>query len=290
MTPPLEDAIGVLVRVAGDGAPSEPSDVSLDEPTSDAAPEAATVGRSVLLDNPSGVPPEATAVGIVDVVAVARTVGLNVPPDPPPDAPREAATVGGSVPLDPPSVVSPETAAVGNVEAVSAPGLVGGDVPPDTSEDADGVGTVVPAESSDDRGVGAKDSPDALVVNSVGTVVPSDSSDDRGVGAEVSPDTSVVAGVGAGEESPSSGQVTVSVGKAYIVRGSLQRNEMRASLHRITRTCSETLKTYLSNAGILNAFLEAATDRLFNVIGIVTCLQSYGYRGGHLHARGARRT
>jgi len=244
----------------------------------------------VVTDPSSDVSLEATIVDVVDEAVVAIPEGLNVPPELPPDAPPEAATVGGSVPLDPPSVVSPETAAVGNVEAVSAPGLVGGDVPPDTSEDADGVGTVVPAESSDDRGVGAKDSPDALVVNSVGTVVPADSSDDRGVGAEVSPDTSVVAGVGAGEESPSSGQVTVSVGKAYIVRGSLQRNEMRASLHRITRTCSATLKTYLSNAGILNAFLEAAPYRFLDLRGSIAPLQTHGHHRGDPHAGVPRRT
>jgi hypothetical protein len=193
--------MGVLVRVAGDGATSDPPDVSLDEPTFDAALEEATVGRSVVpLETPSGVPPEATGVGIVEVVAMPGMVGGDVPPESPPDASPEAATVGGSV-------SSPVAADVGNVDAVSASRLVGGDVPPDPSEDMDDVGAVVPATSPDGGGVGS----------SAAT-----SDDASGVGTKVSPDTPVVAGVGAGEESPpSSGQVTVSAGKAYgcIVRG-----------------------------------------------------------------------
>jgi hypothetical protein len=78
---------------------------------------------------------------------------------------------------------------------------VGGVVPPDTSEDANVVGDVVvsPDASEDD-----------IVV---GNIVPAESTDDGEV------DTLVVPGDGAGEEPSSTGQLTVSAGKACIVRG-----------------------------------------------------------------------
>jgi hypothetical protein len=81
---------------------------------------------------------------------------------------------------------------------------VGGVVPPDTSEDANVVGDVVvsPDASEDD--------------DVVGSIVPAESTDDGEVGIE---DTLVVPGDGAGEEPSSTGQLTVSAGKACIVRG-----------------------------------------------------------------------
>jgi hypothetical protein len=89
--------------------------------------------------------------------------------------------------------------------AYPPPNVVGGVVPPDTSEDANVVGDVVvsPDASEDD--------------NVVGNIVPAESTDDGEVGIE-----EVVPGDGAGEEPSSTGQLSVSAGKACIVRGSMR--------------------------------------------------------------------
>ena len=165
-------------------------------------------------------PSEATAVGLVEETrsppgAVVpkdddAVVGMRVPPGVAPedadvgcdvvpaDASEDDAYVGNNVAAP---AIGGDVPGAGEGTSVPPPNVVGGVVPPDTSEDANVVGDVVvsPDASEDD--------------NVVGNIVPAESTDDGEVG------TLVVPGEGAGEEPSSTGQLTVSAGKACIVRG-----------------------------------------------------------------------
>ena len=174
---------------------------------------------------PPGVAPEdAPAVGarvppgVAPEDADAAYVGDGVSPaiggDADPGA-EDVDVVGGVVPPD----ASEDVDVVGDVVSPDV-NVVGGIVSPGASEDVNAVGDVVsPGASEDVIVVGGVVPPDASEDdNVVGNVVPAESTDDGDVGIKDPPITLVVPGVGAGEEPSSTGQVTVSAGKACSAR------------------------------------------------------------------------
>ena len=192
-----------------------------------------SVGDNVVPVPTCDIPPEATVVGVVDAVTVARPNGANVPPEP-------AAREGPSVP---PGVATEDANVVGAV------------VPADASEDATNVGSnVAPAIGEDDvvtvaRTDGANVPPNPAAregpsvppgvapedANVVGAVVPADASEDAinvgnnvapAIGEVVDPVTKVVLGDGAGEEPSSRGyvlfRVSTTIASVAIIRPSLR--------------------------------------------------------------------